>query len=76
MSKSGTDHGAHMVEACPECDSYDVYTRKWKEGGVRVTEDERYRCGACDAEFPEPLVRVSRRLDPEVRKWIGGDQRE
>lgn len=65
MSTTPTTETAtdRLVEACRECDgTTNLYEREWKEGGVRVDPDERYRCGECGATFGEPIERPARRV--------------
>jgi ribosomal protein S27AE len=45
--------GSQTVEACPDCDSSTIMTRK--------TKTPLYRCGDCSAEFAEPVERDAKR---------------
>jgi len=42
-----------MINACPECDGYDIHER--------VTKSPTYRCKMCSAEFAEPQQRAKHR---------------
>lgn len=40
--------GGDLVDACPECDGSNIYSRK------SAPLPERWRCHTCEAEFPDP----------------------
>lgn len=54
------------IEACPECESARIYTREWTSPGRRVSDDERYRCNNCGAEFGQPAQRPDYRHVPNT----------
>lgn len=41
---------ADVVFSCNACGSTDLNRRAWREGGVRVTNDDCLRCGECGHE--------------------------
>lgn len=62
------DDGERMVTACPECDSYDIYTRRDGRGGsIKYRTGDptaRHVCGRCSARFDEPVERPPRNGGP------------
>lgn len=68
------DEDDDLVTACPDCDNSTVYARETKP------ESERWRCGDCGAEFPEPVRRPSQVEHPDNESpspdWLARDPNE
>lgn len=52
------------VQACPECNAYvhpSKNRRAYCDGGRKAASSERWLCRECDATFPDPTERPSKR---------------
>ncbi len=52
-----------MTDACPYCDSADIYKHKTERG--QIAADSRYVCYGCQRGFDQPIEREPQYEPPE-----------